>query len=176
MLRKPFTLLALALAAAAVTAPIAYSSTKPVDPLAVSYLMGKGLSPSEVSSWTTGACSHRVRAASCYAMFRTTSSKTTHTQKVDPLAVGYLMRQGLTPGQIKSWTVGACSQQVRDALCFAMFPTRTATGQVAPANGFRWGDAGVGAGFTLGVLLVGAAGVAVFSSRRNGGRRAPRTA
>jgi len=41
-----------------------------VDPLAVSYLIGKGLSPSEVTSWTTGACSHKVKARSCYAILQ----------------------------------------------------------------------------------------------------------
>ena len=61
MIRKSFTLLALALMAAAVAAPIAQSSSTPkVDPLAVGYLMGQGLSPSQVTSWTTGACSHEV--------------------------------------------------------------------------------------------------------------------
>jgi hypothetical protein len=39
-----------------------------VDPLAVSYLAGHGLSPSEVKSRTQGDCSHQVKAASCYAM------------------------------------------------------------------------------------------------------------
>ncbi len=65
MIRKSFTLLALALVAATVAAPIAQSSSAPkVDPLAVGYLIGQGLSPTEVTSWTTGACSHKAKAAS----------------------------------------------------------------------------------------------------------------
>ncbi len=104
MIRKSFTLLALALAAAAVAAPLAQSGSAPkVDPLAVGYLMGQGLSSSEVAAWTTGACSRRVKADSCYAVFRSSAAS-----KVDPLAVGYLIGQGLSPSQVKSWTVGAC--------------------------------------------------------------------
>ena len=54
MIRKSFSLLALALVAAAVAAPIAQSSSTPkVDPLAVGYLIGQGLTPSQVSSWTS---------------------------------------------------------------------------------------------------------------------------
>ena len=75
MIRKSHLLLALALVAAAVAAPIAQSSSTPkVDPLAVGYLIGQGLSPSEVTSWTTGACSHQVKAASCYTMFQTAAA------------------------------------------------------------------------------------------------------
>lgn len=171
MIRKSTTLLALALAAAAVAAPIAQSSSTPkVDPLAVSYLMGQGLSPSEVTSWTVGGCSHKVKAASCYAMFQSTPAP-----KVDPLAVSYLMGQGLSPTQVKSWTVGACSQRVKDASCYAMFPSPAASTQVVPSAGFRWGDAGIGAGFTLGiVLLLGGAGAGLLISRRNGRQQAAR--
>jgi hypothetical protein len=170
MIRKSFTLLALALAAAAVAAPIAQSSSTPkVDPLAVSYLMGQGLSPSEVTSWTSGGCSHRIKAASCYAMFRSTAPK------VDPLAVSYLMGQGLSPSQVQSWTVGACSRRVKDASCYAMLPSPAASMQVVPSAGFQWGDAGIGAGFTLGiVLLLGGAGAGLLISRRNGRQQAAR--
>jgi hypothetical protein len=172
MFRKSFTLLALALAAAAVAAPNAQSSPKPVDPLAVSYLMGKGLSPSQVRSWTTGACSHQERAVSCYSMFGSTASST-----IDPLAISYLMGQGLSQSQVQSWTVGACSHQVKDASCYAMFPSQAASTPVAPASTrFQWGDAGIGAGFTLGIVLLGAVGAGLLISRRNGRQRAPRTA
>jgi hypothetical protein len=222
MIRKSFSLLALALVAAAVAAPIAQSSstpkvdplavgyligqgltpsqvsswttgacsqavkaascyamltrsatsTKPVDPLAVGYLIGQGLTPSQVSSWTTGACSHRVKAASCYAMFQSTASP-----KIDPLAVSYLMGQGLSPSQVRSWTVGSCSHQVKDASCYAMFPSQAASTRVVPASTrFQWGDAGIGAGFTLGIVLLGGAGAGLLISRRNGRRGTPRTA
>jgi hypothetical protein len=116
MIRKVFSLLALALAAAAVAAPLAQASSTPkVDPLAVSYLMGKGLSPSEVTSWTVGACSHQVKAASCYAMLDRSAPAAASTPKVDPLA-------------------------------------------------FHWVDAGIGAGATLGiVLLIGGLGAGLIS-------------
>jgi hypothetical protein len=118
MIRKSQLLLALALAAAAVAAPIAQSSSAPkVDPLAVGYLIGQGLSPSEVTAWTTGICSHQAKDASCYAMFRSAATSST---------------------------------------------------QVTGSTGFQWGDAGIGAGFTLGiVLLIGGAAAGLFISRQN---------
>jgi hypothetical protein len=69
-----FSLIALALAAAAAAASIAQADTAgnssaSVDPLAVSYLMGRGLSPSEVAAWTTGICSHATKPALCFAPF-----------------------------------------------------------------------------------------------------------
>jgi hypothetical protein len=173
MIRKSFSLLALALAAAAVAAPIAQSNSAPkVDPLAVSYLMGQGLSPSEVTSWTVGACSHQAKAASCYAMFRSAAA----SPKVDPLAVSYLMGQGLSPSEVQSWTVGACSHQLKDASCYAMFkPAAPSSTQVAGSTGFQWGDAGIGAGLTLGiVLLVGGAVARLFLSRHNRSRQPAR--
>jgi len=174
MFRKMFALLALALAAAAFAAPIAQSSSTPkVDPLAVSYLMGQGLSPSEVTSWTVGACSHEVKDPSCYAMLGSAAP----APKVDPLAVSYLMGQGLSPSQVRSWTVGACSQQVKDASCFAMFPSQTAAPtQGVNSTGFQWDDAGIGAGFTLGIVLLGGAGAGLLIARRNGRHQTARAA
>jgi hypothetical protein len=118
MIRKSQLLLALAFVAAAVAAPIAQSDSAPrVDPLAVSYLIGQGLSPSEVASWTTGACSQRVKDAACYAMFRPVASGST---------------------------------------------------QVTGSTGFQWGDAGIGAGFAAGIfLLLGGAGAALLIARQN---------
>jgi hypothetical protein len=193
MIRKSFNLLALALAAAAVAAPIAQSNSTPkVDPLAVGYLIGQGLSPSEVSSWTTGACSHQAKAASCYAMLERTpfaptpsppasqrrgagdfptTGRISVAPKVDPLAVGYLTGQGLTPSEVTSWTVGACSHQAKAASCYAMLDRKAAAAptHVAVSIGFQWGDAGIGAGFTLGIiLLLGGAGAGLLISRRNG--------
>ena len=173
MIRKSFSLLALALAAAAVAAPIAQSNSAPkVDPLAVSYLMGQGLSPSEVTSWTVGACSHRAKAASCYAMFRSAAA----SPKVDPLAVSYLMGQGLSPSEVQSWTVGACSHQIKDASCYAMFKSAAPSStQVTDSNAFQWSDAGIGAGFTLGiVLLLGGAVAGLYFSRHNRRRQPAR--
>ena len=222
MIRKSFFLLVLALAAAAVAAPIAQSSSAPkVDPLAVGYLIGQGLSPSEVTSWTTGECSQAVKAASCYVMLNRSA---TSTKAVDPLAVGYLMGQGLSPSQVrswtvgacshqvkasscyamlhpqapkpvdpfavgylmgqglsqdqvKSWTVGACSHQVKDVSCYAMFPSPAAPTQAVPSPGFQWGDAGIGAGFAIGVvLLLGGVGAGLLISRRNGRHQTARVA
>jgi hypothetical protein len=173
MFRKSFSLVALALAAAAVAAPIAQSGSSPkVDPLAVGYLMGQGLSPSEVTSWTVGACSHEVKDASCYAMLGLAAS----SPKVDPLAVGYLMGKGLSPSQVRSWTVGACSHRVKDASCYAMFPSQAAPTQIASSPGFQWSDAGIGAGFTLGIVLLGGAGAGLLVSRRNGRNQRARVA
>jgi hypothetical protein len=136
-----------------------------VDPLAVGYLIGQGLTPSEVKSWTVGACSHQTKAASCYAVL----GAGTAPAKVDPLAVSYLIGQGLTPDEVKSWTVGACSLQNRAASCYTMFrPTASVSTQVVRSTDFQWGDAGIGAGFTLGVLLLlGGAGAGLLISRKN---------
>jgi hypothetical protein len=49
MIRKSHLLLALALVAAAVAAPVAQSGGYPI---------GRDMTPSEIASWTTGACSH----------------------------------------------------------------------------------------------------------------------
>ena len=131
MIRKSISLLVLALAAAAVAAPIAQSSSAPkVDPLAVSYLTGQGLTPDEVASWTTGTCSQQAKPASCFAMFKSAAPT------VDPLAVSYLTGQGLTPSQVASWTTGTCSQQAKPASCFAMFKTRR-----LPTRSIRWRSA-----------------------------------
>ena len=126
MIRKSHLLLALALVAAAVAAPIAQPNPKPVDPLAVGYLMGQGLTPSEVTSWTAGACSHQVKDAACYAMLK---------------------------------------------------PAETSFTPVSYSTGFQWGDAGIGAGFTLGiVLLLAGVGAGLLISRRNGRHETARVA
>ena len=172
MIRKSHLLLALALVAAAVAAPIAQSNSAPkVDPLAVGYLIGQGLSPSEVTSWTTGACSQQNKPASCYAMFKHAAAP----KPIDPLAVGYLTGQGLSASQVASWTTGTCSQRVKAASCYAMLDAArvaTASTQIVRSVGFQWGDAGIGAGFTLGaLLLIGGAGAGLLISRRNRARQ-----
>ena len=51
----------------------------------------------------------------------------------------------------------------------------TSSNAVAGSTGFQWGDAGIGAGFTLGiVLLLGGAGAGLLISRRNGRQQAAR--
>ena len=107
MIRKSHLLLALALAAAAVAAPIAQSSSAPkVDPLAVELPDRPGPHPrAKSTSWTTGACSHAGEARLVLRDVRAAAAP----EPVDPLAVSYLIGQGLTPSQVTSWTTGACS-------------------------------------------------------------------
>ena len=90
------------------------------------------------------------------------------SQAVDPLAVSYLTGQWLSPSQVASWTTGACSRQVKAPSCFAMFePAETSSTPVGGSTGFQWGDAGIGAGFALGIiLLLGGAGAGLLISRR----------
>ena len=170
-----FCLVALALTAAAAAASIGQASPgndpKPVDPLAVSYLMGRGLSTSEVKSWTVGACSQATKPASCFAVLDRTSAPVT-SKPVDPLAVSYLMGLGLTPSEVKAWTVGICSHPTKPALCFAPFERTTAAASTSTpsqgSEGFNWGDAGIGAGAALGVaLLLAGMGASVLISRNN---------
>ena len=57
-----------------------------------------------------------------------------------------------------------------------MFRPAAVSTQIEPSTDFQWGDARIGAGFTLGiVLLIGGAGAAVRVSRqsRRPSRRAP---
>ena len=88
---------------------------------------------------------------------------------VDPLAVGYLTGKGLSPSEVTSWTTGACSHQVKAASCYAMLPWTNATGAVTVTGSsrFQWGDAGIGAGFALGIVLLGGAGAGLLISRQN---------
>ena len=168
MIRKSHLLaLALTTAAVAVAAPIAQAGSAPkVDPLAVSYLIGQGLSPSEVTSWTTGACSHRsrpLRATRC-------SSSRRPPKPIDPLAVSYLIGQGLTPepgAVLDDRRLLAAGQGTPPATRCSGRPSRSST-QVVRSTGFQWGDAGIGAGFTLGaLLLVGGVGAGLLVSRKN---------
>ena len=167
-------LIALALAAAAATAQATMAGTEqPVDPLAVGYLIGRGLSPSEVKSWTVGACSHATKPASCYAVLNSTT--TSKPKPVDPLAVGILMGRGLSSSEIQAWTVGICSQAEKPAVCFAPFErtaaATTVSTSVAASDGFNWGDAGIGAGATLAIVLLGVGGSLIVVHRRHGATR-----
>jgi hypothetical protein len=156
---RKFHLIALALVVAAAATSSAQASgpgsaPPKVDPLAVGYLTGLGLSPSEVKSWTVGTCSRASKPASCFAAL----DRTAASVKVDPLAVGYLMGRGLSPSEVRAWTVGICSQASKPALCYAPFertaaPVSTSTRIVGP-GGFDWGDASIGAGAALGAALL----------------------
>jgi hypothetical protein len=137
--------------AATVAAPVAQPGGYPI---------GRDMTPSEIASWTTGACSHPVKAASCYRMLE--------PKTVDPLAVSYLTGQGLSPSQVASWTTGTCSRQDKPASCFAMFNRQARPIRSTASIGFQWSDAGIGAGFALGVVvLVGGAAAGLVSSRHS---------
>ena len=100
------------------------------------------------------------------------SRVTSPTRFVDPLAISYLSGMGLTPAQIKDWTVGVCAHAKKPAVCFAPFQhTSASTPTVASSSDFKWGDATIGAAATLGtVLLLGGIG-AILVTSRNGRRR-----
>jgi len=173
-------LIALALAAAAVGASVAQAGTTPstqpkVDPLAVGYLIGEGLSPDEVAAWTVGACSHATKPAWCYAVLAG-GDRTASRPKVDPLAVSYLIGKGLSLSEVAAWTVGACSHETKPAVCYSPFERTAAPAQVVESGGFDWGDAGIGAGAALGIgLLLTGLGAGLVISRQNRGRHAHST-
>ena len=111
-----------------------HAGAKPVDPLAVSLLASQGFSPSQIAALTA-------------------SAPAAAPGKVDPLAVSYLGSLGLSPGEITDWTVGVCSHEARPASCFAAFD-RVVPAQTVSSSGFDWADASIGAGATLGLLLL----------------------
>jgi hypothetical protein len=143
-------LIALALVAAAVAAPVAQAADRPDDRAGV---LGVGLA-------TEG---HALRPQ----------------PKVDPLAVSWLTGQGLSPSEVRDWTVGACSNRVKPTRCYSAFatsagPERAAVpAQAGRSGGFHWGDAGIGAGATLGILLMLGALGAAFILRKTGRQQAP---
>jgi hypothetical protein len=172
-------LIALGFAVAAVAAPIAQAETVPsvsakVDPLAVSYLQGHGFTSSQVQAWTTGACSTDMKPAECFGPSR--GADLASGPRIDPLAESYLLGMGMSPQQVKDWTVGVCSDRQKPAVCFASSQTVAATGQAVQPGGFHWADAGIGAGTTLGaVLLFAGLGAALLITRQNRRRDVPST-
>ena len=78
--------------------------------------------PEPVTSWTTAPARTRSRPPPA-----TRCSSTDRAARADPLAVGYLIGQGLSPSQVTSWTTGACSHQVKAASCYAMFQSAAAS-------------------------------------------------
>jgi hypothetical protein len=173
------SLVALALAAAAVAVsgaqanPAAGPAT--IDPLAVAYLIGQGYTPAQVKAWTVRACSREVKPAPCFGPSRGASLGAS-VVKVDPLAVSYLTGRGLTPAEVKSWTVGACSHATKDVSCFAVFDrgaTAVTSSTVGSSGAFDWSDAGIGAGVAIGVLLlIGGMGAGFLLSRQTRRREA----
>ena len=174
---RVISFVSLVFVAAAVAVPIAQaqpSSSRPtVDPLAVSYLMGRGYSPQQVEAWTVGACSHAAKPAACFGPSK--GANLGAPAKVDPLAVGYLTGRGLTPAEVESWTVGACSHAIKDATCYAALDRQASAPATAvtvtPSRGFAWGDAGIGAGATLGLVLLLIGGTAALIGTRQSRRR-----
>jgi hypothetical protein len=146
---RSLNLVALTFVAAARAVPIAEAVTDPsgrqaVDPLAVSYLRGHGFSPGQIKVLVGQA------------------------DPIDPLAVSYLRGHGLAPSQIEPWTTGACSRQIKPAVCLSSAETAAVPAQVVPSGGFDWADAGIGAGAMLGlVLLLAGLGAALVVSRQN---------
>jgi hypothetical protein len=93
---------------------------------------------------------------------------------IDSLAASYLREMGLTPSQIESWAVGACSHEVKPVECF---PPSTSNAPVPPVGSrtFDWADAGIGAGATLGlVLLLAGLGAVVVTGREHRRRHVAR--
>jgi hypothetical protein len=144
-------LIALALVAAAVSAPLAQGADRPDDRAGV---LGVGVA----------------------------SQGTLRTQpKVDPLAVSWLLGQGLTRSEVRDWTVGACSKRAKPTRCYSVFERSVAPAQAAASadtsrsSGFQWGDAGIGAGATLGIVLILGGLGAALTVRKNGRQQAPST-
>ena len=179
---RMFHLIALALATAAVAAPIAQAATDPsgntvADPLAVSYLQGQGMSPGEIKAATEGidplAVSylreHGFTQAQIQALATGREAQAAASPVFDPLAISYLRGLGLTRAQIDEWTTGVCAQAVRPAVCSLPLSQVGADATVPVASvGFNWGDAGIGAGATLGaVLLLAGIGAMLVTSRHS---------
>ncbi len=168
---RTIKLIALALAAAAVAAPMAQSVTDPngtqaVDPLAVSYLQGQGFSPGEikvlVGQGDPLAVSYLRNHGFPHAQVATHATP----KAIDPLAVSYLQNQGFSPGEIKV-LVGQGDPLAVSYLRNHGFP-QAPTQIVGTSAGFSWSDAGIGAGATLGlVLLLAGVGGALAISRQN---------
>jgi hypothetical protein len=168
MLRKAH-IITLAVVAASIVVPVAQAGSHKPDPLAVSWMRGHGYSAAQIAaatgafapapvrvkadplavSWMRG---HGYSEAQIAAMIGGSYSPATPA-KVDPLAVSYLRAQGLTPSEITDWTVGVCSRQTRPASCFAVFDRTATTTPGTTSVGFDWGDAGIGAAATLGIVL-----------------------
>jgi hypothetical protein len=88
-------------------------------------------------------------------------------QVADPLAVSYLQGQGFSPGEIKV-LVGQGDPLAVSYLRNHGFP-QAPTQIVGTSDGFSWSDAGIGAGATLGVVLLVAGlagGIAIARQNR----------
>ena len=103
---RTITLIALALAAAAVAAPMAQGVTDPngkqaIDPLAVSYLQGQGFSPGEIKVLVGQGDPLGVSYLRNGGFPKAQADTRATAKAIDPLAVSYLQNQGFSPGEIK---------------------------------------------------------------------------
>jgi hypothetical protein len=174
---RMFSVIALALTAAAVAAPMAQGVEDPnggqaVDPLAVSYLRDQGYSPGQikvlVGKGDPLAFSYLLDKGLSPAQIvaQATVRSPRETTAIDPLAMSYLRNLGMNQAQIDEWTTGVCAQADRPAVCeLPLSAVATPTVVEEISGGFSWSDAGIGAGATLGIvlLLVGLGGALVIS-------------
>jgi hypothetical protein len=179
MTRK-LSFIALALVAAAVAAPMAQGVEDPkggqaIDPLAVSYLQDQGYSPGQikvlVGQGDPLAFSYLLDKGLSPAQIvaQATVRSPRETTAIDPLAISYLRNLGMNQAQIDEWTTGVCAQADRPAVC-SLPLSAVGTGAVVQESsvGFSWSDASIGAGATLGlVLLLAGVGGALVITRQN---------
>jgi hypothetical protein len=166
---RTIKLIALALVAAAVAAPLAQGVTDPdgkqaVDPLAVSYLQGQGYSPGEIKVLVGRGDPLAVSYVRNHGFpqAQATAAAPAAAKAIDPLAVSYLQDRGFSPGQIKV-LVGQADPLAVSYVRNNGFPQGPTP--IATSAGFDWSDAGIGAGATLGLvlLLAGLGGVLVIT-------------
>jgi hypothetical protein len=151
MIRKSHFLLALALAAAAIGVPVAHAAVK---------------SPYEFLGHPTSRGGvDRVSAAAVKSPYEFLGHPTSRggVDRVSAAAVKSpyeFLGHPISRGGVDR--VSAVAGRPIDPLAAS-----TSSPQVARSTGFQWGDAGIGAGFTLGiVLLLGGAGAGLLISRR----------
>jgi hypothetical protein len=154
MFRTIVNRIPLVLVVAAIVSPVAQAANHAPRPESVAtafgFLAQQGLSQGQIEAWTIGVCSSEVKPSSCYV---TPAESRLASRR---LAEGFLQGTGLAPAQVTSLTEGGTSQSAR------------------VEGGFDWGDAGVGAGATLGVVaLLAGLGAALTISRHNHRRQIP---
>ncbi len=180
---RTITLITLALAAAAVAVPVAQGVTDPsgkqaVDPLAISYLQNQGYSPGQIKvligKGDPLAVSYLRDKGFSFAQIRalaTAKVSERSTTALDPLAVSYLRGLGMNQAQIDDWTIGVCAQKDRPAVCSLPVSSVTSQTPSPSSGGFEWSDAGIGAGATLGIVLLMAGLAGALAVTRHNRRR-----
>ena len=133
---RTLRLVAAVLVSAAIMAPLASANPKPVDPLAVSILLGQGFSASQVWDLTHDACSYQVKPEICYL--------TPAGTRLEAKQQAEFMRRAYQAYQ----------------------PTDVPNRPVSVGSGFNWGDGLIGSGVTAAILIIGAAGAFALFRRR----------